>query len=249
MRGALVAVFACGPLGACFPTPPPQHAVWSPGLKVDIVGAPLPALGHRAATADGEPAAPGVTWPGLLGGRFGTGTRRVRWAIGAYVGLALYGDASLSLRVAQWGCFHTAMAIEGGAGAAALSAAETLAQMLAKDSMDGAFGGWRARPLVSWGPREAGHRRTVLTVGGLYGQLAGVREVGASLELLVPARETTTSTAVDENEGQSSRSRLTTARVDRGHGMGLDLYLLWHGEDSHPAALLTVSGYFAGRRR
>lgn len=246
-RAAIVA-FACGQLVACFPTPPPQHAVWSPGLKVDIVGAPLPALGHRAATADGEPAAPGITWPGLLGGRFGTGNQRVRWAVGAYIGLALYGDASLAVRVGQLGRFHAAMAIEGGAGAAALTASATLAEMLAKESMEGAFGWWRARPLVSWGPREAGDGRTVLTVGGLYGELAGVREVGASLGLLVPARETSTSVVIDENEYQSSKSRLTTARVARGNGMGLDLYVLWHGEDPHPAVLLTLSGYFAGRQ-
>lgn len=224
--------------------------MWAPGVKVDVVAAPLPGLGHRQPTEADEAGGAGVTWPGLIGGRFGTGTRRVRWGIGAYVGLALYGDASLAVRLAQVGRLHVALAAEGGAGAAVLAAESTLEDMLGKESLGGSFAWWRARPLMSWGPRgDVLAGGLVVTVGGIYGELAGVREVGASLGLLELGRLVERDVTIDDNEGQSSRASYRQVDVARGSGGGADLYVLWHGDDHRPAILLAFSGYFAGWRR
>lgn len=244
---ACLALACAVALAACFPTPTPQHAVWTPGPRADVVVAPLPAVSHQPARGR-DPAGFGLTWPGLLGGRFGTGTRRVRGALGAYVGLALYGDASLAVRVAQAGRLHLAVVGEGGGGVAVLAAEAILARMLGMDSLDGAFGWWRARPLVSWGPRDPAAGGPVLTVGGLYGELAGVREFGVSIGVLGLGKAAGAVELLTENPDDYKRMKVRSVGVSRSSGGGADLYVLWHGDDRRPAVLLAFSGYYTSWR-
>ncbi len=223
-------------LAACFPTPAPQHAVWAPGVRVDVPVSPLPALAHHAEDPDDDEAAGfGVTWPGLVGGRMGYGNRRVRAAVGVYVGLTIYGDASLALRVAQAGRLHLALAGEAGVGGAGASSAAvtTLTKITGVEELDGAFTWARFRPLISHGPRSPAGRGNVFTLGGVYGTFAGVREQGFSVGYLRSTYERGRRHGGDPYESPEER-----------WGGGFDLYALWHGDASGPSVLLTINGFF-----
>lgn len=231
-QAALAATVIVG-LTACFPTPAPQHAVWAPGVRLDVPMAPLPGLARQEAEPDADEASgTSLSWPGLLGGRIGYGNRRVRGAVGAHVGLTLYGDASLAVRLAQAGRMYVALAGEVGVGAAGLSSAAVtnLGQMIGVDDLDGAFTWARLRPLISRGPRSPTARGDIFTLGGVLGTFAGVRELGFSLGYIKSTYD----------RGRYHDGEPYENRDDRKGG-GFDIYVLWHGEASRPSILLTLN--------
>jgi len=217
---------------ACFPTPSAQHAVWRRGRFVEGQFGPLPAVGPHVAES-GETRT-GISWPGLGGGRFGYGTDRFRAGIGAFIGLALYGDASLTVRLLRVGRVHTAIAAEGGYGAAALTSAAVLGDLVGEPELSGAFGWGRLRPLVTIGPSATSGRG--LTLGGSYGSFAGVRERGFSIGGLFLGGASGNTRV----EKVGAKSWLRSETVEWG-AFSVDVNVLWHGELSTPTVLLTLS--------
>lgn len=106
----LVALLVAAP--GCLPAPTPQHAVWRSGYEYGGQVAPVPAVAPKI--DEGGELGVGPNWPGLIGGRGGYATSRVRATVGAFVGMSVYGDASLAVRLVSSGRVHAAVAVEGG---------------------------------------------------------------------------------------------------------------------------------------
>lgn len=229
-------------LAACFPTPTPQHAVWHEGRRLEIQGAPLP-LGLGPYLDDDGEEGVSASWPGLLGGRVGHGTRRLRGTVGAFIGMTLYGDASLTLRLVQLGRVHTAIAVEGGAGGALLTASQVLGDLVGENELSGVFTWGRVRPMVTFARADAMDAGgSAFTLAGSYGTFAGVREVGGSIGFLFLGKpdDYTRRDSLDTFHTRESRV------VDWDAG-GVSLDVLWHGERSAPTALLSFHWAF-GRK-